>query len=106
MAISDMDLIGLCIGCAVVVTILSVFKRELLLVSVDREFALLMGKSLWVWDTLLYGLIGFAISLGVLMVGPLLTFAFLLLAVMNAVRFAPRFFVVPILASCIGRRLP
>ena len=101
-AISDMDLIGLCIGYAVVVTMLSMFKRELLLVAVDRELALSMGKRLWVWDTLLYGLIGFAISLGVLMVGPLLTFAFLLLPVMIAVRFASRFFVVPILAGCIG----
>jgi ABC-type Mn2+/Zn2+ transport system permease subunit len=57
---------------------------------------------LWVWDMLLYGLVGLAISLGVLMVGPLLTFAFLLLPTMMAIQLAKRFFLVPLLGGFFG----
>jgi len=51
---------------------------------------------------LLYALAGLTISLGVLMVGPLLTFAFVLLPPMIAFRLAPRFQVVPVIAVLFG----
>ena len=101
-AISDMDMMMLCVCYGLIVTALAVFRRELLLVSVDRDMAASLGKKLWVWDLMLYGLVGLAISLGVLMVGPLLTFALLLLPVMIAVQLAGRFFMVPILGASIG----
>ncbi len=101
-AISDWDMIILLVASSLILAVLLWFRRELLLVSVDRDLALSLGKTLWVWDLLLYGLVGLGISLGVLMVGPLLTFAFLLLPTMIAIRVASRFFIVPILGGIIG----
>lgn len=101
-AISDSDLLFLVTCLAVIVLILWYFRKELLLVSVDRDLALSLGKRVWVWDLVLYGLVGMTISLGVLMVGPLLTFAFLLLPSMIAIRVAHRFHIVPAIAGLVG----
>lgn len=101
-AISDMDMAILLIAYTGIVLLIALFRRELLLVSVDRDLALSLGKKLWVWDILLYGLVGLAISLGVLMVGPLLTFAFLLLPTMMAMQLAKRFYLVPLLGGMLG----
>ncbi len=101
-AISDMDMAILLIAYTGIALLIALFRRELLLVSVDRDLALSLGKKLWVWDILLYGLVGLAISLGVLMVGPLLTFAFLLLPTMMAIQLAKRFFLVPLLGGILG----
>ena len=98
-AISDMDMVILLVSYAVIVSLLALYRRELFLVSVDRDMALSLGKKLWVWDMLLYALVGLTISLGVLMVGPLLTFAFLLIPTMIAIRVAKRFFLVPLLGG-------
>lgn len=104
-AISDTDLGFLMGGYAAVVAALWAFRKELLLVSVDREMALSLGKRVWIWDVVLYGLVGVTISLGVLMVGPLLTFGFLLLPTMAAVRLGSRFHAVPGLAALTGALL-
>jgi len=101
-AISDADMVVLLIVYSLVGVMLWLFRKELLLVSVDRDLALSMGKKVWVWDLLLYALAGLTISLGVLMVGPLLTFAFVLLPPMIAFRLAPRFKVVPVMALFFG----
>ncbi len=101
-AISDMDMAFLLVAYTVIVLLITLFRRELLLVSIDRDLALSLGKRLWVWDILLYGLVGFSISLGVLMVGPLLTFAFLLLPTMIAIQLAKSFFLVPLLGGMLG----
>ncbi|GJL55142.1 MAG: membrane protein [Nitrospirales bacterium] len=101
-AISDSDMVILLASYSLIVMLLCLFRRELLLVSVDRDMALSLGKQMWVWDLVLYGSVGFAISLGVLMVGPLLTFAFLLLPVMTAERMAKRFSAMPIIAALLG----
>ena len=61
-----------------------------------------MGKRVWAWDLTLYALVGMSISLGVLTVGPLLTFAFLLLPPMVALRLAGRFHIVPVVAALVG----
>ena len=101
-AISDTDMVILLIFYSLVGAMLWFFRKELMLVSVDRDLALSMGKKVWVWDLLLYVLAGLTISLGVLMVGPLLTFGFLLVPTMIAFRLATRFHVVPLMASILG----
>jgi zinc transport system permease protein len=93
-AISDADMGVLLIFYSLVGVMLWLFRKELLLVSVDRDLALSM--------LLLYALAGLTISLGVLMVGPLLTFAFVLLPPMIAFRLASRFQVVPVMAVLLG----
>jgi ABC-type Mn2+/Zn2+ transport system permease subunit len=67
---------------------LLIFNRQFLFVSFDRESAQAMGKNVLWWDTLLYGMIGVAISMSVLIVGPMLTFAFLIIPPLTARRFS------------------
>src|SRR5260221_695107 len=54
------------------------FRRELFLVSFDRDLAIVFGKRPGRWDVVLYLLIGVVISLGVMAAGPLATFGFLI----------------------------
>jgi ABC-type Mn2+/Zn2+ transport system permease subunit len=55
------------------------FRKELLLVSFDRDLAVVFGKRVVWWDVVLYLLIGAVISLGVMAAGPLATFGFLVI---------------------------
>jgi ABC-type Mn2+/Zn2+ transport system permease subunit len=78
-AISNSDL-KLTLGTlAGVLFLLWLFRKEIMLVSYDRELALTLRKVVFAWDLLLYLLIGLAISVAVIGVGPLVTFGFLLL---------------------------
>jgi ABC-type Mn2+/Zn2+ transport system permease subunit len=61
-----------------VVVVLVVFQKEFLLVSFDHDLAVVFGKAVTLWDTLLYLVCGVTISFGVLAAGPLVTFGFLL----------------------------
>jgi ABC-type Mn2+/Zn2+ transport system permease subunit len=61
-----------------VVLVLLAFHKEFLLVSFDRDLAVVFGKAAGVWDTVLYLLCGVTISFGVMTAGPLVTFGFLL----------------------------
>ena len=61
----------------VVTLALLVFRKELLLVSFDRDLAIVFGKRAGLWDLVLYLLIGIVISLGVMTAGPMATFGFL-----------------------------
>jgi ABC-type Mn2+/Zn2+ transport system permease subunit len=63
----------------VVALALFAFRRELLLVSFDRDLAVVFGKRAGAWDMLLYLLIGVVISLGVMTAGPMATFGFLVI---------------------------
>ena len=101
-AISDTDMVRLLVFYSGITAALWYFRRELLLVSIDRDFAVSMGKKVWVWDWVQYALVGMTISLGVLTVGPLLTFAFLLLPPMIAFQTARRFSVVPFVSALMG----
>lgn len=58
---------------------LLLFQKEFLLVAFDRDLAATLGKRVFAWDAGLYLLIGGTVSVAVLMVGPLVTFGFLLL---------------------------
>jgi len=55
------------------------FRKELLLVSFDRDLAVVFGKRAGLWDLVLYLLIGIVISLGVMTAGPMATFGFLVI---------------------------
>ncbi|HVK58618.1 MAG TPA: metal ABC transporter permease [Candidatus Kapabacteria bacterium] len=101
-AVSNFDLGLTAIIFAAVVLCLIFFQKELLLVSYDREMALSLGKNIYVWDGLLFVIIGLSISLAVLSVGPAVTFGFLILPpliVRNFVRTMRQFCVA---ASLLG----
>ena len=55
------------------------FQKEFVLVSFDREMAITLGKNVLAWDLGLYLLIGLAIAFGVITVGPLLVFGFMVI---------------------------
>ena len=65
------------------------FRRDLLLTSFDPEFARTIGRDPVRFDLLLYFLIGGSIALGVMTVGPLVVFGFLVLPALAALRVAP-----------------
>lgn len=69
---------------ASVAVALLAFRKELLLVSFDRDMAVVLGKRAALWDTLLYLLIGITISFGVMTAGPLVTFGFLVVPPLTA----------------------
>src|SRR5438309_6875172 len=87
-AIPDIELLILFLGYGAILILLTVFHKELVLVTVDREMAISLGKHVVVWDLLLFGVIGVTISLGVLVVGPLVMFGFLIVPPMIAGRLA------------------
>lgn len=60
------------------------FRKELLLVSFDRDLAVVFGMRVGLWDALLYFLIGVTISFGVLTAGPIVTFGFLVVPPLTA----------------------
>jgi TolB-like protein len=65
------------------------FRRELLLTSFDPEFARTIDRHPLRYDALLYALLGGSIALGVMNVGPLVVFGFLVLPALAALRIAP-----------------
>ncbi len=73
---------------AVAVALLAL-RKEFLLVSFDRDMAVVLGKRAALWDTVLYLLIGTTISFGVMTAGPLVTFGFLVAPPLTA-RFITR----------------
>jgi ABC-type Mn2+/Zn2+ transport system permease subunit len=101
-AIPDAELLILVLGYGVILAVLSLFHKELVLVSVDREMAISLGKRVVVWDLVLFGVIGVAISLGVLVVGPLVMFGFLIVPPMIARRLTVGMRDISIVASVLG----
>jgi len=79
---ASLRVVALVLGAVVVV--LFAFRKELLLVSFDRELALVFGKRVWVWDGLLYLVMGVTISLGVTTAGPIVAFGFLVVPPLTA----------------------
>ena len=69
---------------SVVVIVLFAFRKEFLLVSFDRDLAIVFGKRAGLWDTLLYLVSGVAISFGVMTAGPIVTFGFLVIPPLTA----------------------
>lgn len=86
---------------AVVLALLAL-RKELLLVSFDRELAMVFGRRVAFWDGLLYLLIGVTISLGVMTAGPLVTFGFLVVPALAARRLTRRMLAFSMTASLLG----
>jgi ABC-type Mn2+/Zn2+ transport system permease subunit len=88
LAVSEEDLKRTVVTFSLVVLFFFLFRKEFLLISFDREMAVTLKKNVIVWDALLFLLIGLAISMAVLSVGPLVTFGFLLIPPLIAHLFA------------------
>ena len=86
LSISTRDLSLLAAVAAVVAVIFALFRREILLVSFDPEFARTIGRVPARWDAVLYLLLGVAISVGVMNAGPMVVFGFLVLPALAALR--------------------
>src|SRR5437879_12375749 len=68
-AIPDTELRILVLGYGAILALVTIFHKELVLVAVDREMAISLGKRVALWDLVLLGIIGVAISVGVVAVG-------------------------------------
>jgi len=84
------------------VLVLLAFRKEFLLVSFDRDLAIVFGKHVRLWDSLLYLLIGITISLGVMTAGPLVTFGFLVVPPLTARLITHRMLTFSLVAAGLG----
>ncbi len=89
LAISDADLALLCPFALAATALFALFRRGILLASFDPEFARTLGLDPRRYDAVLYLVLGATIALGVMTVGPLVVFAFLVLPALAALRLAP-----------------
>ena len=85
-----------------VVVLLFAFRKQLLLVSFDRDMATVLGMRVTLWDALLYLTIGATIAIGVMTAGPLVTFGFLVIPPITARLVTRRMLTFSIAASLIG----
>jgi len=85
-----------------VALLLLAFRKEFLLVSFDRDQAVIFGKHAGLWDSLLYLMIGITISLGVMTAGPLVTFGFLVIPPLTARMITRRMLTFSLTAACLG----
>jgi ABC-type Mn2+/Zn2+ transport system permease subunit len=82
--------------------VLLAFRKEFLLVSFDRDLAIVFRKRVGFWDSLLYLLIGITISLGVMTAGPLVTFGFLVVPPLTARLVTRRMLTFSLVAAGLG----
>lgn len=85
-----------------ITALLFLFQREFLLVSYDRDMAVTLGRNVFWWDMLLYLIVGVTISLGVMTVGPMVIFCFLVIPPMAALPWARGILSFSLLASLFG----
>jgi ABC-type Mn2+/Zn2+ transport system permease subunit len=102
LAATEKSLAFLGVVLGVVVVVLLAFQKEFLLVSFDRDLAVVFGKATTFWDTTLYVLCGLTISFGVLAAGPLVTFGFLLAPPLTARLVTRRMLTFSIASAVIG----
>src|SRR5712691_4853827 len=79
-----------------------VLQKEFTFVSFDREMAMTLGKQVVAWDLCLYLIIGLAIAFGVMTVGPLLVFGFLVVPPLAARQITRGMWPFSLAASGIG----
>ena len=79
-----------------------VLQKEFTFVSFDREMAMTLGKNVALWDLCLYLVIGLAIAFGVMTVGPLLVFGFLVVPPLAARQITRGMWPFSLAASGIG----
>ena len=87
---------------SLIVLLLFAFRKEFLLVSFDRDLAVVFRKRVGLWDSLLYLVIGVTISLGVITAGPLVTFGFLTLPPLTARLITHRMLTFSLVAAVLG----
>ncbi len=102
LAISDRDLAVLSVVAALVLSVFALFRREILLVSFDAEFARTIGRNPARYDALLYLLLGVGISVGVMTAGPMVVFAFLVLPALAALRLTTHLAMTFLVAAAIA----
>jgi ABC-type Mn2+/Zn2+ transport system permease subunit len=85
-----------------VVAALFAFRKEFLLVSFDRDLAIVFGKRAGVWDTLLYLISGLTIAFGVMTAGPIVTFGFLVIPPLTARLFTRHMLAFSLASAIIG----
>jgi ABC-type Mn2+/Zn2+ transport system permease subunit len=85
-----------------IVLALFAFRKELLLVSFDRDLAVVFGKRAELWDIVLYLMIGAVISLGVMTAGPMATFGFLVVPAVTVRLLARRMLTFMIGSAALG----
>ncbi|MDO8093125.1 MAG: metal ABC transporter permease [Candidatus Brocadiales bacterium] len=78
-AINNIDLLLITGVYFSILIVLIGFQRDFVLISFDPDLAVTIGKNVLLWDILLYLIIGLTISLGVMTVGPLVIFGFLVI---------------------------
>ncbi|MBI3553210.1 MAG: metal ABC transporter permease [Elusimicrobia bacterium] len=100
--ISESDFHSMLNVFAVITLAMFLFQREFTLVSYDRDMAVTLGRSVLVWDGLLYLVVGVTISLGVMTVGPLVTFGFLVIPAIAALPWARGMTSFSLIASLCG----
>jgi ABC-type Mn2+/Zn2+ transport system permease subunit len=101
-AISESDFHAMLNVFGLIAACMFLFQREFLLVSYDRDMAVTLGRSVLVWDVLLYLIVGLTVSLGVMTVGPLVIFGFLVVPPMAALPWARGMASFSVLASLCG----
>jgi ABC-type Mn2+/Zn2+ transport system permease subunit len=101
-SISDRELLILVSVYVVVAVIVRLYWKELVLIAVDRDLAMSQRKRVWLWDLLLFAVVGITISLGVLVVGPLVLFGFMVVPPMIAARLVVGTTGLTWIASAIG----
>ena len=100
--VSDTGMFWLTVTLVAVAAAALFLRRELLLVSFDREMAIVLGKRVAWWDAVLYLLIGATISVCVMTAGPLLTFGLLVLPPLTARLLTRRMLAFSLAASALG----
>ncbi|MBK8177659.1 MAG: metal ABC transporter permease [Planctomycetes bacterium] len=84
--VHEFEMLAVLLG--VVLVLFVVFHRELLLVSFDREAALVLGVRATALEALLHGITGLCVAAGTMIVGPTLLFGLLVLPPLAARRWA------------------
>jgi ABC-type Mn2+/Zn2+ transport system permease subunit len=87
-------------GAAVI--LLFAFRKEFLLVSFDRDLAIVFGKRAGAWDALLFVISGLTISFGVMTAGPIVTFGFLVIPPLTARLLTRRMLAFSLVSALIG----
>ncbi|OAQ20077.1 metal ABC transporter permease [Thermosulfurimonas dismutans] len=91
-----------------VIACLLLFRREFVLVSFDPDLARILGKRVRFWNAFLLVLVGLSISVGAVVIGPLVVFSLMLfppLATRNLVSGLNRFLVFSSLIGFLGAGL-
>ena len=88
------------LGAAGIITFL--FRKQLLLLSFDRDLAVVFGMNVLGWDLLLYLVMGVTISAGVMAAGPIVTFGFLVIPPLIARLWCSSMLALSLVASVSG----